>query len=70
MKNDSFLASRRSFSKLSPSRFEMHCFLSNDSFQQISMVSLREGMLVNNEVMSRLAQKNLVEKRILLIKSL
>ena len=54
MKNDSFVASRRSFSKLTRSRLETHCCLSNDSFKQMFMVSSR-GMLVNNEVMSRLA---------------
>ena len=56
MKNDSFVASRRSFSKLTRSRLETHCCLSNDSFKQMFMVSSR-GMLVNNEVMSRLAIK-------------
>ena len=34
MKNDSFVASRRSFSKLARSRFETHCFLSNDSLNK------------------------------------
>ena len=53
MRKDSFVASRRSFSKLAQSRFETHYFLPNDSFKQIFMVSSR-GMLVNNEVMSRL----------------
>ena len=56
MKNDSFVASCRSFSKLVRSRFETYCFLSNNSFEQMFMVSSR-GMLVNNEVMSRLAIK-------------
>ena len=56
MKNDSFVASRRSFSKLARSRFENIAFLSNDSLKQIFMVSSK-GMLVNNEVMSRLAIK-------------
>ena len=56
MKNDSFVANRRSFSKLARSRFETYCFLSNNSFEQMLMVSSR-GMLVNNEVMSRLAIK-------------
>ena len=56
MKNDSFVASRRSFSKLAKSRFKTHCLLSNDSFKQMFMVS-SGGILVNNEVMSRLAIK-------------
>ena len=56
MRKDSFVASRRSFSKLAQSRFETHYFLSNDSFKQIFMVSSR-GMLVNNEFMSRPAIK-------------
>ena len=54
MKNGSFVASHRCFSKVIQSRFETHYFLSNDSFEQIFIVSSR-GMLVNNEVMSRLA---------------
>ena len=56
MKNDSFVASRRSFSKLARSRFETYCFFSNNSLAEMFMVSCR-GMLVNNEVMSRLAIK-------------
>ena len=56
MEDDSFVASRGSFSKLARSRFETHCFLSNDSFKQIFMVSSR-GMLVKNEVILRLAIK-------------
>ena len=56
MKNDSFAATLRSFSKLARSRFEAHCFLPNDLFKQMFMVSSR-GMLVNNEVVSRLAIK-------------
>ena len=56
IKNDSFVASCRSFSKLAQSRFEAHCALSNDSLEQIFAVSSR-GMLVNKEVISRLAIK-------------
>ena len=56
MKNDSFVTSRRSFSKLARSEFETNYFLSNESFKQIFMV-LSRRMLVNNEVMSRLAIK-------------
>ena len=56
MKNDFIVASCRSFSKLARSRFETHFFFSNDSSKQIFIVSSR-GMLVNNEVMSRLSVK-------------
>ena len=58
MKNNSFVANHKSFSKLSRSRIEMHCFLSNDPFKQIFKVSSR-GILniINNEFMSRLAVK-------------
>ena len=56
MKNDSFVASGRSFSNLIRSRFETHCCLSHYSFKQMFMVSSR-GMLVNNEFMSRLTIK-------------
>ena len=58
MKNNSFVARHRSFSKLFWSRFQTHYFLSNDPFKQILMVSSR-GMLVNNEIISRLAIKQL-----------
>ena len=51
-----FRSKPRSFSKLSWSRFETHCFLLNDSFKQIFVVFPR-GILVNNEVVSRLAIK-------------
>ena len=47
-KNNCFVASRRNFLKVAQPRFETHCFLSNDSFKQIFMVSSR-GMLINNE---------------------
>ena len=56
MKNYSFVASRRSFYKLARSRFETYCFSSNNSFEQMFIVSSR-GMLVNNEVMSGLVIK-------------
>ena len=56
MKNYSFAGSHRRFSKLTRSRLETHCCLSNDSFKEMFMVSSR-GMLVNNELMSRLAIK-------------
>ena len=52
----SFVANRKSFSKLVRSRFEIHCFLSNDSLKQIFMVSFRV-MLVNNKVILKLAIK-------------
>ena len=56
MKNDYLVESCRTFLKLSRSRVETHCVLSSDSIKQIFMISLR-GMLVKNEVMSRLAIK-------------
>ena len=56
MKNDYFVESCRTFLKLSRSRVETHGVLSSDSIKQIFMNSLR-GMLVKNEVMSRLAIK-------------
>ena len=56
MKNDSFVASYKSFSKPVRSRFETYFFLSNNSFEKIFLV-LSRGMLVNNEVMSWLAIK-------------
>ena len=56
MKTNSFIASCRSFSKLAWSRYETHCFLSNDSFKEIFMLASR-GMLVNNEVTSKFATK-------------
>ena len=58
MKNEFFVARGRSFSKQSESRFVTHCFLSNNSFKKIYTIS-SGGMLVNDEVTSRLAMKQL-----------
>ena len=59
MKNDSFVASRRDFSRQARSSSETHRLLSNNSFKQIFMVSFRR-LLVNNEVMPNVVRDHML----------